>query len=219
MAKKPGVLTVISGFSGVGKGTLVKELLSRFPENYALSISATTRKPREGEQTGREYFFITKPEFKKMIENQDLLEFAEYNGNFYGTPKPYVLKQLRNGKNVILEIEVQGACKIKEQFPDALLLFVVPPTADTLVKRLTGRGTETPEEIKNRMTRAIEECDYMVHYDEVCVNDDLSTCVNDMHEKIHSGVRSHTDLNALSERLKADLTALKKEDFNVTSVI
>ena len=134
-----GLLIVISGFSGSGKGTIMKELIRRYPEKYALSISATTRQPREGEQDGREYFFKTKEEFLSMIEHNELLEHAQYVGNYYGTPKAYVQQQLQAHKHVILEIEIQGALKIKEQFPQTLLLFVTPPSAEILKERLTGQ--------------------------------------------------------------------------------
>lgn len=134
-----GLLIVISGFSGSGKGTIMKELIRRYPEKYALSISATTRQPREGERDGREYFFKTKEEFLSMIEHNELLEHAQYVGNYYGTPKAYVQQQLQAHKHVILEIEIQGALKIKEQFPQTLLLFVTPPSAEILKERLTGR--------------------------------------------------------------------------------
>ena len=149
-----GLLIVISGFSGSGKGTIMKELIRRYPEKYALSISATTRQPREGEQDGREYFFKTKEEFLSMIEHNELLEHAQYVGNYYGTPKAYVQQQLQAHKHVILEIEIQGALKIKEQFPQTLLLFVTPPSAEILKERLTGRGTETEEVIHSRLSRA-----------------------------------------------------------------
>ena len=154
-----GLLIVISGFSGSGKGTIMKELIRRYPEKYALSISATTRQPREGEQDGREYFFKTKEEFLSMIEHNELLEHAQYVGNYYGTPKAYVQQQLQAHKHVILEIEIQGALKIKEQFPQTLLLFVTPPSAEILKERLTGRGTETEEVIHSRLSRAVEEAD------------------------------------------------------------
>ena len=138
--KKSGVLTVISGFSGVGKGTIVKKLVAK--EGYALSISATPRTPREGEVHGREYFFLTREEFRSMIESNGLIEWAEYVSNFYGTPKAYVEERLAEGQDVILEIEPQGALKVKRQYPEAVLIFIVPPTAKELEARLIGRGTE-----------------------------------------------------------------------------
>ena len=147
--EQEGILIVVSGFSGSGKGTIMKELLQRY-DNYALSISATTRQPREGEVDGREYFFKTREEFEKMIAKDELIEYAKYVNNYYGTPKAYVQEQLHAGKDVILEIEIQGALKVKEKFPETLLLFVTPPTASELKKRLVGRGTESMEVIEQR---------------------------------------------------------------------
>lgn len=178
-----GILTVISGFSGAGKGTLVNRLLQDY-DQYALSVSATTRKPREGEQHGVSYFFITDEEFESMIEKDELLEFARYSNHYYGTPKAYVEKQLADGKDVILEIEIQGALKIKEKFPEALLLFVTPPSAAILKERLTSRGTETEEEINRRLLRAVEEAQGIEAYDYLVVNDQLEECVGKVHELI-----------------------------------
>lgn len=185
MSRK-GVLAVVSGFSGAGKGTLMKALLSEHADQYALSISATTRGPREGEVDGREYFFKTKDQFEQMIAEDALIEHACYVGNYYGTPKSYVMEQLEAGKNVILEIEIQGALKVKERFPDTLLLFVTPPSAGELERRLRGRGTETDEVIKSRLKRAVEEAEFMDRYDYILVNDDLETCVREMHELIQA---------------------------------
>ena len=154
--KKKGILIVVSGFSGAGKGTLMNRLLKEY-DDYALSISATTRKPRAGEADGREYFFKTIEEFEKMIAEDALIEYARYVDNYYGTPKAYVEQKLEEGKDVILEIEIQGALKVKEKFPDTLLLFVTPPDANTLKNRLVGRGTETMDVIESRMKRAKEE--------------------------------------------------------------
>ena len=170
-----GILMVISGFSGAGKGTLVKKLLSEY-DNYALSISMTTRGPREGEQDGREYFFRTKEQFEENIAKNGFIEYAQYCGNYYGTPKAYVEEQMQAGKDVILEIEIQGAMKIKEQFPESLLLFVTPPSAEELQKRLVGRGTETADVIAQRLARAYEESEGMDAYDYIVVNDDLDEC-------------------------------------------
>lgn len=180
---KDGVLIVLSGFSGAGKGTLVKRLME-LHEGYALSISATTRAPREGEMEGVHYFFKTREEFERMIEEDAFFEYAEYCGNYYGTPKAYVEEQLSKGRNVILEIEIQGALKIKEQRPDALLLFVTPKDAETLRERLTGRGTESPEVVEQRLSRAGEEAEGVEHYDYLLINDDLDTCVEEMHRII-----------------------------------
>lgn len=171
-----GVLVVISGFSGSGKGTMMKELVSNY-EGYALSISATTRKPREGEEDGREYFFKTEEEFKKMISEDAFLEHACYVGNYYGTPKAYVEKMLNKGKNVLLEIEIQGALNIKKQMPDAALIFILPPSAEELKRRLIGRGTESMDVIEARLNRAKEEAEGIENYDYVIVNDKLDESV------------------------------------------
>ena len=179
-----GVLTVISGFSGAGKGTVVKQLLQE--HDYGLSISATTRSPREGEQDGREYFFKTKEEFEKMIREHQLIEYAQYVGNYYGTPKEYVVQQLEQGKDVILEIEMQGALRVREILPEVNLIFLTPPTVDELERRLVSRGTETAEVIRERMARAKEESAYMKEYDYVVINDDLDECVENVHQLIRS---------------------------------
>ena len=155
-----GILVVVSGFSGAGKGTVMKRLMEKY-DDYALSVSATTRKPRPGEEDGREYFFRTRDEFEKLIEEDALLEYARYVENYYGTPRSYVEEQLQAGRNVILEIEIQGAMKIKEKIPEALLVFVTPPTVEELERRLTGRGTETAQVIADRLARAGEEAEGM----------------------------------------------------------
>jgi guanylate kinase len=180
--EKKGLLVVISGFSGSGKGTLMKELLKRYDDTYALSISATTRSPREGELHGREYFFVTKAEFEKMIENEELIEYAGYVGNYYGTPKPYVLSKLLEGKDVILEIEVQGAIDLKKRYPEAVMIFITPPDKKTLEKRLVGRGTESKAQIENRLERAAKEADSIKNYDYLIINDEIEKTV----EKIHN---------------------------------
>ena len=182
--EKKGILIVVSGFSGAGKGTLMKELLKKYPDDYALSISATSRKPREGEQEGVEYFFKTREEFEKMIEGEELVEYAQYVGNYYGTPKAYVEEQLEAGKDVILEIEIQGALKIKEKFPQTVLMFVTPPSAEELKNRLVGRGTEDMDTIERRLSRAVEEAEGIEAYDYLVVNDILELCVEEMHQII-----------------------------------
>lgn len=159
---KEGILIVVSGFSGAGKGTIMKALLERY-DNYALSISATTRNPRPGEEEGKAYFFKTTEEFEKMIAKDELIEYAKYVENYYGTPRAYVEEQLEAGKDVILEIEIQGALKVKEKFPETLLLFVTPPSAAELRRRLEGRGTETQDVIESRLSRAAQEAEGMVH--------------------------------------------------------
>lgn len=183
MMNKKGILIVVSGFSGAGKGTLMKEIMKQY-DNYALSISATTRAPREGEVDGREYFFRTVDEFEKMIAQDELIEYAKYVDNYYGTPRAYVEEKLEEGKDVILEIEIQGALKVKEKFPETLLLFITPPNVEILRKRLIGRGTETMEVVESRMRRAIDESEGMDQYDYLVINDDLQECVEKMHHII-----------------------------------
>ena len=184
--KSKGILIVLSGFSGSGKGTIMKELMKKYSEQYALSISATTRSPRPGETDGVEYFFKTKEQFEKMIADDELIEYAKYVDNYYGTPKAYVEEQLAAGKDVILEIEIQGALKVRRQFPDALLLFVTPPSAEVLKNRLIGRGTETMDVIEHRLARALEEAEGLEEYDYLVVNDVLEEAVREVHEIIQN---------------------------------
>lgn len=202
--RSKGILLVISGFAGTGKGTLVHELLEKY-DNYALSVSATTRAPRPGEIDGVHYFFKTKEEFEEMIRENRLIEYASYVENYYGTPKKYVQQQLENGKDVILEIEIQGALKIKEQFPDTLLLFMVPPSASVLEERLRGRGTETDEVVRKRLHRAVEESEFIEQYDYLIVNDDLETCVKETHEIIQSQHHRVDQRREFIDTLKEDL--------------
>lgn len=207
-----GILVVVSGFSGAGKGTLMKELLKRY-DNYALSISATTRAPREGETYGKEYFFVTKEQFEKMRDERKLIEYAQYVNNYYGTPKEYVEQKMAEGKDVILEIEIQGALKVKKRFPDALLLFVTPPSAEELRRRLVGRGTETLEVINARLARAAEEASGMEAYDYLLINDDLDRCVEEMHQLIqlqHRKTSYHLDFLS---KMREDLYHLDDKGF------
>lgn len=178
-----GILIVVSGFSGAGKGTLMKRLVRDY-DNYALSVSMTTRPPREGEENGKEYFFVSEEQFEAAIAKDDLIEYAIYLDNYYGTPVEYVEKQLLAGKDVILEIEIQGALKVKQKFPSALLLFVVPPSMTELEKRLEHRGTESKENIGKRIRRAREEAKEMEHYDYIVINDDLDRCTGQLHSII-----------------------------------
>ena len=207
-----GILIVVSGFSGAGKGTIMKALLDKYEETYALSVSATTRDPRPGEVEGREYFFRTVEEFEKMIAKEDLIEYAKYVDNYYGTPRTYVEEQLERGRDVILEIEIQGALNIKKMFPDALLLFVTPPDADELRRRLVGRGTETMDVIKSRMDRACEEAEGMENYDYLIVNDSLDECVREMHAIIQGEHRRTSRNREFVKRIKEDLERLKGEE-------
>ena len=183
--KHKGILIVVSGFSGAGKGTLMKQLVHTY-DDYALSISMTTRSPRPGEEEGKEYFFVSRQEFEEKIAQNGLIEHACYCDNYYGTPRDYVEKQLEKGKDVILEIEIQGALEIKRKYPTALLLFVMPPSAAELRKRLAGRGTESPEVIAKRLKRAGEEAEGIEQYDFLVINDKLEECVQQMHELIRA---------------------------------
>ncbi len=203
--KKQGILTIISGFSGVGKGTIVNRLMEKYPAEYCLSISATTRAPRVGDVDGVNYFFLTREQFESMIESDELLEYAQYVNNYYGTPKKFVVDKLNEGINVILEIEMQGALKIKEQYPDTLLIFVAPEEASVLEARLRGRGTETEEQIINRLKRAAEEAVYMKDYEYIVINDELERAVDEIHQIItneHDKVIRRKDfINNLSKDL------------------
>lgn len=199
-----GILIVVSGFSGSGKGTIMKELLKKY-DNYALSISATTRQPREGEEDGREYFFKTREEFEKMIAKEELIEYAKYVNNYYGTPRAYVEEQLATGKDVILEIEIQGALKVKKRFPETLLLFVTPPSAEELKRRLVGRGTESMQVIEERMKRAVEESEGMEAYDYYVVNDVLETCVEEVHRIIQAEHNRSCRNQRFAEQIKREL--------------
>lgn len=209
--KDKGILIVISGFSGAGKGTLMKRLLADH-DNYALSISMTTRAPREGEVHGREYFFTDKENFEKTIAENGLIEYATYCGNYYGTPREYVEKQLLAGKDVILEIEIQGALKIKEKFPESLLLFVTPPNAKELERRLVGRGTETPEVIANRLARAVEESEGIEAYDYIVINDDLDECVKQLHTIVINEHYAPIRCAEFIEQIRAELKEFSKGD-------
>lgn len=205
--KQQGILAVVSGFSGAGKGTLMKALLEKY-DNYALSISATTRKPREGEVHGREYFFMSVDEFEDLIAKDQFIEHAKYVSNYYGTPRSYVEEKMAEGKDVILEIEIQGALKVKEKFPETLLIFVVPPSAEELKKRLIGRGTETMEVIEQRMSRATEEAEAMDSYDYILVNDDLDKAVERLHYLIQSQHMQARGNAEMIKTMKEELAAI-----------
>lgn len=199
-----GLLIVMSGFSGAGKGTLMKRLLNDY-EDYAFSVSMTTRAPRVGEVDGKDYFFVTRETFEKNIENDGFVEYAEYCGNYYGTPRAYVEEQLRNGKNVILDIEVQGAMQIKAKFPNALMVFVTPPSIDVLLKRLRARGTETEDVIQKRINQAKEESSRMDKYEYIVINDDLDTAVKEMHEIVCSAKFATSRCSDFMTEIKTEL--------------
>ena len=200
-----GIWGVVWGFSGAGKGTIMRELLKRY-EQYALSVSATTRAPREGEEEGKDYFFKTREAFERMIADDELVEYACYVNHYYGTPRAYVEEMLSRGRDVILEIEIQGARKIRKQFPEAVLLFVTTRNAQVLKERLTKRGTESPEVIGQRLKRAAQESEGIEEYDYLVVNDELEVCVEEIHaiiESEHRRIRYNMELvNKVREELK-----------------
>lgn len=179
MLDRKGLLLVVSGPSGAGKGTICKALLNK-NDDIKLSVSATTRKPRNGEVHGVNYFFIEKEEFTKMIENGEFLEYAQIYDNFYGTPKSAIIECLEKGQDVILEIEMQGAKQIKEVYPEGVFIFVLPPSLEELKSRIVGRGTETAEEIEKRFSCAFEEINQIVNYDYFIINEDIEKSVNDV---------------------------------------
>ena len=178
--KNKGKLVVISGFSGAGKGTLMKALMKEYGDSYALSVSATTRKPRPGEMDGVDYFFVTKDKFEQMIAEDALIEYAQYVGNYYGTPRDYVEQDRNKGKNVILEIDVQGGLQVIEKCSDCISIFVMPPSIDELRSRLSGRGTEKEEVINKRVDEAQREIKQGRVYKYHVVNNDIETSIKEV---------------------------------------
>jgi len=207
---KKGLLVVISGFSGAGKGTLIRLLMKNYAQ-YSLSVSATTRKPREGELEGRDYFFVDEPAFLDMIDRDALLEYARYVDHYYGTPKSYVMSEIEKGRDVILEIETQGALKIKAKFPDSVLIFVAPPGAEELRTRLRNRGTESEEVIAKRLQKASLEIDSAEGYDYVLINDDLQESAAQLHELIQNQHMRVDQQIAFLEAFRRDLNRINKE--------
>ncbi|MBQ6230990.1 MAG: guanylate kinase [Eubacterium sp.] len=198
-----GKLIVISGFSGAGKGTVVKGLVEKY--GYSLSVSATTRQPRPGEVDGREYYFKSVADFKNLIDYNGFIEWAQYVDNYYGTPRKFVEDELDAGRDVILEIEVQGAMNVKSQYPDAILIFITTPDRNTLEERLRGRGSEDDQTIAKRLKRAAEESESIDSYEYIVVNDDINTCIDMVNSVILS--RKCAKENNLS------FIAALKEDF------
>ncbi len=183
MAK--GFLLVISGPSGCGKGTVCKQLFSR-NDDLVFSVSATTRDPRQGEVDGREYFFLDREDYEAMIDKGEFLEYANVHNNFYGTPKKFVLDQVEKGNIVVLEIDVQGALQVRENYPEATFIFLLPPSMEELEDRITKRGTETKEVIKLRMDNARDEIKLLGKYDYLVFNDNLDTAVDEVEAIIKS---------------------------------
>lgn len=196
-----GQLIVFSGPSGVGKGTVLKEFLQG-RENVALSVSATTRQPRPGEENGVHYYFLTKEEFLKKVEEGNMLEYAQYNQNYYGTPKDKVDEALAQGRDIVLEIEVQGALLVKEKCPNALLVFVAPPSWEELRDRLVGRGTEDAATIENRLNIARGELKQAVHYDYILVNDTVEAAAQRLEHIIEAGRCRTIEMKDLIEEVE-----------------
>lgn len=197
-----GKLLVLSGPSGVGKGTVVGELEKR-RNDICFSVSATTRAPRTGELDGVSYFFVTKEAFEKMIERNELLEYAQFVDNYYGTPRAYVEQKLEEGMNVVLDIEVQGARNIISAYPDAVSVYIIPPTYEELERRLRGRGTETEEQIQGRLKTAIEEARAADFYRYIIVNNNLDDAVNELDAIITAEKSGYNDRkNILKEVFK-----------------
>lgn len=207
MRHDEGLVIVLSGFSGAGKGTIMKHLLEQYPDQYHLSVSATTRQPRTGEEEGREYFFRSHDEFERMIAAGEFLEYATFNHQYYGTPKAYVEQLIKEGKDVILEIEVQGALQVREVFPKALLLFVTPPSAEELKERLLGRGTESEEVVEQRLAISSKESLLMPKYDYLIVNDVLEDAVKEVHRIImcthYATIHNTGTIQAMQQQLLA----------------
>lgn len=202
--REKGLLIVLSGPSGVGKGTVRKEIFARPDTAFEYSISMTTRKPREGEVDGVDYFFKTREEFEALIEQDKLLEYAEFVGNYYGTPVDYVRETLEAGKDVFLEIEVQGARQVREKFPEGLFIFLAPPSLSELQNRIVTRGTETAEVIKRRMQAAKEEIELMDLYDYVVENDTVESACNRINAIV---IAEHCRRERVSIRYKKMLEA------------
>ena len=204
-----GKLLVISGLSAAGKGTIASKLVEKF-DNYVLSISVTTREKRGTEKEGVDYFFRSKDEFKEMIKNGEFLEYAEYVGNFYGTPKKYVEDKLHAGINVILEIEMQGALQIKKVYDKAILVFFIPKDASTQRERLIKRGRDDNEQIEMRIRQAVKDAEYAEHYDYIVINDTIEKSLDDMQEIVNGTYDKNKNIYALNI-LKKIVRDIKEE--------
>ena len=211
--KEMGDLVIISGFSGVGKGTAIASLMRKH-DHYVFSVSATTRKPRPGESDGKDYFFLSREGFEQLIREERLLEYTSYQGNYYGTPRDYVDLKRNEGLDVILDIEVEGALNVKRRYPDALLIYLIPPSAGILADRLRNRGTESEEQICGRLQRAAQEAELIGRYDAVVVNDRLEDCVEDLHRIIQQpelALRYRQDNLPLAEQIRCNLKTMTEK--------
>lgn len=197
-------LFIISGPSAVGKGTIVDRIVQS-GEKVHLSVSATTREPRKGEQEGVNYFFMTEDEFRSMIDAGGFLEYASVHGHFYGTPKGPVLEKLAEGCDVILEIDVQGAMQVKESYPDGIFIFILPPSLEELRKRINRRGTESGSDVELRMGKAETEMDYLKRYDYYVVNDDLEEAVDCVYAIMDAEHHSVSDAAAVLKKIKGEI--------------
>ena len=207
---KGGCLIVISGFSGVGKGTVSRKLVEKY--GYLVSVSATTRAPRQGEVNGREYFFVSKEDFLDSVSKNGFIEHATYVNNYYGTPRAFVESGLKEGRRIILEIEVQGALAVKEQYPDAALIFITAPSAGELKERLTGRGTESRDVIDARMERAVAESEYIEQYDYIVCNENgkAEECADAIHHIVESRGMQVRQQKEFITRLKDELAGFRE---------
>ncbi len=213
-----GKLVVVSGFSGTGKGTLMKEMLKTFPDKYVVSISMTTRDPRGTEKDGVDYFFVTNEEFEREIERDGFLEHAGYVNHYYGTPRKFVQEKRESGLDVFLEIEVQGALQIKKKYPEALLVFIITKDAATLEKRLVSRQTEDAKTVTKRLEQALKEACYVPEYDYLHINDDIGICAKGLHHIIQTEpeeLRMREENVVFVQKFSKDLEAIiakRKQD-------
>ncbi|MBQ4425802.1 MAG: guanylate kinase [Lachnospiraceae bacterium] len=211
--KKKGELLVVSGFSGVGKGTVIRRLMEKHPE-YAFSVSATTRAPRPGEVDGKDYYFLTREEFDRWLEEERFLEYAHFFDRSYGTPKEAVEKLRRDGKNVILDIETEGAMNVNKACPESRLVYIIPPSAETLKNRIVGRGTETREQIRRRLEKAVREAETVSAYDYIVVNDSVEETADEIHRLTMGDTETRIpreEALALCAEIREDLLEILKE--------